>query len=373
MKPSILQSNEKTMSTAKVLPSRMGARFLTVVAVVGIGSVATGVILFARSAQGRSTRVYTRQGFGGYTSLPAASSKPAPVDPLEAIKVAYRAGQWTEVEAQAAQIWQKGQFSSDNALRKQAAEAELLAGYAAAWRKDYMTAGERFRATQALAGELPDHGAHPAKLGEVQPTIEEEASFQHAVCTGARGDKQAAEQEYDDFMRQYPQSILVHAAVKRITRLHNGDIPDSADALWKQAMHQQKVYDDRKRREESMCGPECLAELLRRQGRTADIHALADAMQTGPEGTTLEQLARVAKQQGFTPQGLELTQKGLAQQSLPLIALLAPGHYVLVQAVNADSVTIWDPNGNGVGHGSERTLKLSEWQRDWTGMALSIK
>ena len=258
-------------------------------------------------------------------------------------------------------------------MRKQAAQAHLLAGYTAAWRKDYVTAGERFRATQLLAGELPDHGAPASVLGEAQATLEEEASFQHAVCTGAMGHKQEAEGEYDQFLQQYPQSILIHAAVKRITRLNGGNIPASADTLWKQAMAQQKAADLQKRRDAALCGPECLAELLRRQGKTVEVAALATEMKTGADGTTLANLAQTAKGHGFAARGVELTQKGLAKQTLPLLALLRPGHYILVEVVKAESVTVWDPDANGSGQSGSKSYPLAQWRPLWTGMALTVK
>ena len=43
-----------------------------------------------------------------------------------------------------------------------------------------------------------------------------------------------------------------------------------------------------------MCGPECLAELLRRKhGKPADMHALANAMNTTPDGTPTNPVDRI--------------------------------------------------------------------------------
>lgn len=351
-------------------------------AIALVTGVGVSRLLGPRSAHATATRVYTSEGLGGYIDLPsgktaagtsASTGKSDLSAPLRELHTLYRTGEWTTLEAKAATLWEQGQFSSNNELRMQAAQAHLLAGYAAAWRKDYVTAGERFRATQLLAGELPDHGAPAPVLGEAQATLEEEASFQHAVCTGAMGHKQKAEGEYDQFLQQYPHSILIHAAVKRITRLNGGNIPASADTLWKQAMAQQKAADLQKRRDAALCGPECLAELLRRQGKRAEVTALANEMQTSADGTTLANLAHVTKLHGFTAQGVGLTQKGLAKQKLPLIALLRPGHYVLVEAVKAESVTVWDPDANGTGQSGHKSYTLAQWQPLWTGMALTVK
>ena len=73
----------------------------------------------------------------------------------------------------------------------------------------------------------------------------------------------------DGFMRSYARSALVHAAVKRIGRMHGGDVPKDAEGLWKQAMAVQKAADEADRRADALCGPECLAELMRRRGRAS--------------------------------------------------------------------------------------------------------
>src|SRR5207248_8661380 len=104
------------------------------------------------------------------------------------------------------------------------------------------------------------------------PTLEEDAAYQHAVLTAAIEGPAKGEAEYCAFMRSYPESPLVHAAVKRIGRLHGGDIPPPAEAVWKQAMRVAQARQKERDRLAALCGPECLAELLRRRsgGETAD-------------------------------------------------------------------------------------------------------
>ena len=50
-----------------------------------------------------------------------------------------------------------------------------------------------------------------------------------------------------------------------------------------------------------------------------------------------------ARKRGFTAKGLMLTQKGLSEQKLPLIAVVFPGHYVIVESVKPDRITVWEP------------------------------
>ena len=186
--------------------------------------------------------------------------------------------------------------------RQTAGNPPLLAGYAApsAWRKDYHTAGERFLAVQRLAGELPEGGARPSRLGEApQAKFKRKPGSSTQCAQTLQGDKAGAGAEWilGSFMRRYPQSILVHAALKRIARLHSpATFLTARINSGSRRCSSRRSKADQERREQALCGPECLAELLRRQGKTADVHALADAMKTGADGTSLQSLAEAAKQ-----------------------------------------------------------------------------
>ena len=153
--------------------------------------------------------------------------------------------------------------------------------------------------------------------------------------------------------------------------MHGGDVPKDAEKLWQAAKTLQAKRDEALRREEALCGPECLAELMRRRGgRTADVHSLANAMATSSEGTTLANLAAASGRQGVKLRGAELTTQGLAEQKLPAVALIAPGHFVLVEAVSGGRIGVWDPDARGPGRSGQREFQVSEWERVWTGLAL---
>ena len=159
--------------------------------------------------------------------------------------------------------------------------------------------------------------------------MEEEGAFQEAVCTSALGDKGAAEAELDGFMRNYPRSALVHAAVKRIGRMHGGDVPKDAEGFWKQAMAVQKAADEADRMADALCGPECLAELMRRRAsgisrgdaetrraenqKAVDVATLAGEMHTSGEGSSVAAMVATAARHGLKLQGVSLTATGLAK------------------------------------------------------------
>lgn len=348
--------------------------------------------------------VYAASGYGGFRPAPlsvAAPKPPTPVPPKtaraslrtpeQAASEAYAAGRYAEAEAAAAQVIRQAAAQPTLPHRQAAARAGSLLAYAAARRHDLKLARVRFVTARLEAAALPDKGRQPERIGEDPATLEEDAAFQHAVCTGALGDEAAAEAEYVAFLRRYPESPLVQASVKRIARLHGGNIPPAAEAARQQAMQVAQERQTARAREASLCGPECLAELLRRQGREADgnenlvhgnlangelVHALAREMKTSEQGTTLAALAETAERHGLAAQGLSLTQKGLARTlAAPhssAVALVSPGHYVLVEAAGPSGVTVWDPDGGGQGRGLRRALGLAEWQGIWQGTTLAL-
>ncbi len=327
-------------------------------------------------------RVYVSEGYGGFVTPPAplkaarakaqTVSSSAATDPVRPLQEAYEAGHYLQAEAQAQAVIREAAQSHSVKQHTQAAFARQIMAYSAARRHDLPLARARFAVMQTEAARLPERGLETAPPGEVAPTLEAEAAFQHAVCTGALGDKAGAEAEYVAFMKRYPDSPLLHAALLRLQKMHGGSLTAHDEAVWRQAK-QTALADQRTlARESSLCGPECLAELLRRRGETPDVHALAQAMGTSERGTTLSALAGAARAHGFPAQGLALTPKGLAAQTLPVIALVAPGHYVLVEAVTPSRVTVWDPDARGVGHADRRTVPQAVWGRMWQGVALAL-
>jgi ABC-type bacteriocin/lantibiotic exporter with double-glycine peptidase domain len=135
-------------------------------------------------------------------------------------------------------------------------------------------------------------------------------------------------------------------------------------------------------------------------------------MKTDHRGTTLQSLAEAAKKHGFAAKGLRLTFAGLlkvasgngvqvfgssgvqgakgkrrgdsaiAGRFLPphshtpirpyLIALIRPGHFVLVERLNFAEVQVWDPSGAGRGEAARRRMTREEWEQTWDGVALVV-
>jgi hypothetical protein len=337
-------------------------------AVLAVG--ATGVCFFAANAR-KHRYVYSPQGFGAMLPDSAAIRvAPAPPrDPLQTAVDAFNAGRFTDAEAKAAEAGRAG--SKRPAALVPVTRARILMAYSAARRKEYPLARERFAA--AVAGAKAGMAA-PVRGGpncrEALRSAESDAAYQHAVCTLAMGDRTGGEAELRDVIRTYPESAEVHGAVRRIARLHGGDVPRDVQALQRRARAISLAADRARRRSGSMCGPECLAELLRREGKPADLALLARDAATSHEGTTLLALARTAGRHGIPLKGMQLTEADFRKQALPLLALVAPGHIVVVDQIDRACVTVWDPDSNGPRRSAARDIVWPQWRRMWRGVAL---
>lgn len=370
-------------------PLRINVRSIQVAALGGILLAGTGG-WFTWSARQHASKpapkmVYIASGYGGFVPVPVPARAHDPksanarhtilpsVDPVQPLREAYNAGQYPAVEAAALRLVSEAKTSRSRRVQEQGAEAGSLLAYAAARRHDLKLAQVRFAAARAEAARLPDKGKQAGLPGQVSPTLEEDAAFQHAVCTNALGDPAGAEKEYVAWMQRYPESPLRNAVVLRLEKLHGGNLTAAEEAVRQQASRTAQVRQREREREASLCGPECLAELLRRRGEAGvSVHRLADAMHTSDQGTTLGTLAVAAQRHGFAARGLALTPHGLAEQKLPVIALVAPGHYVLVDRVTAAGVTVWDPDARGVGQGAVRAVPAAAWRQQWRGVTLAL-
>ena len=341
------------------------------------GAVAGSVWLRHKAAAKpeQANLVYSAKGFGGYVpskkATPVAAVTSLEGDPVFPALQAYKQGHYTKAEELAEAVIRQYQGMKELKQQRYTALAQWIDAYSAARRKNFSLARERFAYLRDTARQLPDKGRWPIIPGEVPATLEEEGAFQRAVCTSALGDASGAEAEYNAFLKNYPKSVLIHAAIKRIAHLHQEQTPQASEALWKQAMQVQKKADQKARRDASLCGPQCLAELLQRRGQHFEVETLAKEMQTDEAGTRVDALLRSAQKHGFAAQGYKMTQAGLKKQTLPAIALIQPGHYVLVEAVQPDGVQIWDPSIEQ--EDKKRTILLEVWKHLWNGITLTLR
>ena len=399
------QNNAKKPRNKALLFASTGA------VLAGVGGGATWLVVKHNQPAPRPlTSRYTAEGYGGYVnSNPNSSSsragvlagkKPdaaaktllpaAPSDLIIPVRAAYAKGNYAEAEQAASRVVASAHALSKAdpqkpAALKAAARARYLQAFASARRHDMSAAREHFAQLQTEAGALPDKGkvtpTRPQMGREPEPTLLESAAYQHAVCTSALGDKAGAEREYMAFMKTYPDSPLVQASIKRIARFHGGDIPKDAEAAWQGAMKVAQAHDKAEKTQQSLCAPQCLAELIKRQsgqggkGKTdkgASVASLTREMKTNERGTSLADFCASAKRHGFSKaQGVALTDAGLQKQKLPVVALILPGHFVLVEQVKPDgAVRVWSPSGLDTSEAGTEIYPAAQWKQMWGGIAL---
>ena len=334
-----------------------------------------------------SNQAYDAMGYGGFTAkngvanIPITPKPAAAVEPDRAAMDLYRRGKYAEIEQLADSMDKKTDGVARSSAHPktvkqlvQASKVKMLAAYSSAKRKDFESAKKRFLAAGVTAHETKQN---PAPALSNKMTLEAECAYEAIVCDQAMGKKEEAKQEYVAFMEKYPNSPLVRGAVLRLTKLYNGTFPPEVNKAWDALNKKAQANRVAAERDQSLCGPGCVAELALRKrpklgSRVALIARYAKELKTSDRGTSVTEMSKSLKGIGYAPKGVRLTEKGLRGQKLPLIAFVAPEHFVIVDELTATGVGIWDPDQNGPGLPGARTVSLAEWRKMWDGVAIKL-
>jgi len=95
---------------------------------------------------------------------------------------------------------------------------------------------------------------------------------------------------------------------------------------------------------QAMCGPECLARVLKHYGIEAAPRELARLAGTTAEGTTMLGLARAAETKGLQAKGMLLGWQELRDLPKPSIIWTPARHYLVLEDVEGEYATLFDPN-----------------------------
>ncbi|MEV4374620.1 peptidase domain-containing ABC transporter [Nonomuraea sp. NPDC049637] len=114
------------------------------------------------------------------------------------------------------------------------------------------------------------------------------------------------------------------------------------------------------------CGAACLAMVLGAYGRRVSLPALAAEMGVGRDGVSALALVRVARAHGLDTHALSVPAAQVPELPFPAIVHWRAKHFVVVERVAGDVVTIVDP---GVGR---FRIGGAEFARDYSGVALTF-
>jgi CRP-like cAMP-binding protein len=95
--------------------------------------------------------------------------------------------------------------------------------------------------------------------------------------------------------------------------------------------------------ERADCGLAALAMVALRLGARVSVEGLRQKVTPGPEGLTLQQLRRLAEEVGLPCQAVRVSVDRLGQVSLPAVAHLSDGHYVVLHELGPGGVVVGDP------------------------------
>jgi ATP-binding cassette subfamily B protein RaxB len=118
--------------------------------------------------------------------------------------------------------------------------------------------------------------------------------------------------------------------------------------------------------EAAECGLACVAMVASYWGHHVDLSSIRRDYSTSLRGMGLRALMALAASVGLQARPLKLDLQHLQQLKLPCILHLDMNHFVVLQAVHRDAVTIHDP---AVG---ARRWTFSEFSEHFTGVALEL-
>lgn len=114
------------------------------------------------------------------------------------------------------------------------------------------------------------------------------------------------------------------------------------------------------------CGAACLAMVLGAYGHRVSLPALAAEMGVGRDGVSALALVRVARAHGLDTHALSVPAAQVPELPFPAIVHWRARHFVVVERVAGDVVTIVDP---GVGR---FRIDRAEFARDYSGVVLTF-
>jgi len=120
-----------------------------------------------------------------------------------------------------------------------------------------------------------------------------------------------------------------------------------------------------------VCGPRCLREALRRFAIEAGSPDVTQRCKTSCEGTSIRNLLAAARSYELRAYvckvGTELLLDLVCSGDSIIIAHTRKGHFVLVECVTEESVTLWDPD--------QGTCELSrlDFEEAWDGVCIVLR
>ena len=114
------------------------------------------------------------------------------------------------------------------------------------------------------------------------------------------------------------------------------------------------------------CGLACLAMVARYHGHDVDLNSLRAKYLLSMRGTSLKQIIKIASELSLSPRALRVDLDQLDKLATPAILHWDLNHYVVLERVHGDKVTLIDP---GIGR---RVMRLSQVSDHFTGVALEL-
>lgn len=114
------------------------------------------------------------------------------------------------------------------------------------------------------------------------------------------------------------------------------------------------------------CGLACLAMIANKHGQRIELRELRRRFSLSLKGANLSRIIKMASDMGFSTRPLRLELEELGQLKLPCILHWDLNHFVVLEKISGNKITILDPAFG------KRVLSLKEASSHFTGVALEL-
>lgn len=212
------------------------------------------------------------------------------------------------------------------------AAAHMRLAYLSSAKQDFVDARKEMldaAQTKGSGTSNPDYG-----------TAQDQARYQAIVCLVAQGKKEAAREEFVQFIKSNPTSPMAIQCYRRLVRLNGGVARPEDDELMQWASNKRQL---KLQQSLAKCGPVVVQRMLKLAARPVpSTDELISECNTAADGSSLAAVQSSLATRGIALTGYEVNRADFSRLVLPAI-WLTESHFVVVERIAEDSAEVFDP------------------------------
>ncbi|MCC6443784.1 MAG: hypothetical protein IT210_10065 [Armatimonadetes bacterium] len=170
--------------------------------------------------------------------------------------------------------------------------------------------------------------------------LRERAAYQAAICLSAAGRSREAIQALDALLSRTPSATILIGCRDYLAKLRGGRLTASEERWLARAQKKRQEEERARQWRLAACGPKALGYVLRSHAQPASWQTLAREAGMTRQGTSMDGLARCARQRGFSAVGVQVDLAQLTEQPPPASALPLCPNYVIAEQADRQKVQV---------------------------------